>query len=354
MRRPGSWRSGATILVPTSGGKSTSTLGSRTAPPPHKRVITTSEAPPSTPTAAPAALDPRGLGLGLSGYLMWGTLPLFFKLLERSSSIEVVAHRAVWSLLFCLLLLVVLRQLPSLLTVLRNRRAVGALALSAMLVAVNWVLFVWGVTNGHVVEASLGYFINPIVTVVIAVLVLRERLSRGQWAAVAIAGVAVGVLTVAAGGVPWLALGLAGSFGLYGLVKNRVGRTVGALPGLAVETMVLTPVGIAYLVWLGPDGTMLGSGPGYAALLVSTGVVTALPLLLFSAAARSLPLSVVGLMQYITPLMQFLVGVLVFGEHMAPARWAGFVLVWIAIGVLSVDAVRNLRRRALLRAPVTA
>lgn len=319
-------------------------------------MIITSEAPPSaTPvTTAPAALDPRGLGLGLSGYLMWGTLPLFFKLLERSSPIEVVAHRAVWSLLFCLLLLVVLRQLPSLLTVLRNRRAVGALTLSAMLVAVNWVLFVWGVTNGHVVEASLGYFINPIVTVVIAVLVLRERLSRGQWAAVAIAGVAVGVLTVAAGGVPWLALGLAGSFGLYGLVKNRVGRTVGALPGLAVETMVLTPVGIAYLVWLGPDGTMLGSGPGYAALLVSTGVVTALPLLLFSAAARSLPLSVVGLMQYITPLMQFLVGVLVFGEHMAPARWAGFVLVWIAIGVLSVDAVRNLRRRALLRAPVTA
>lgn len=319
-------------------------------------MIITSEAPPSaTPvTTAPAALDPRGLGLGLSGYLMWGTLPLFFKLLERSSPIEVVAHRAVWSLLFCLLLLVVLRQLPSLLTVLRNRRAVGALTLSAMLVAVNWVLFVWGVTNGHVVEASLGYFINPIVTVVIAVLVLRERLSRGQWAAVAIAGVAVGVLTVAAGGVPWLALGLAGSFGLYGLVKNRVGRTVGALPGLAVETMVLTPVGIAYLVWLGPDGTMLGSGPGYAALLVSTGVVTALPLLLFSAAARSLPLSVVGLMQYITPLMQFLVGVIVFGEHMAPARWAGFVLVWIAIGVLSVDAVRNLRRRALLRAPVTA
>jgi chloramphenicol-sensitive protein RarD len=319
-------------------------------------VIITSEAPPSaTPvTTAPAALDPRGLGLGLSGYLMWGTLPLFFKLLERSSPIEVVAHRAVWSLLFCLLLLVVMRQLPSLLTVLRNRRAVGALALSAMLVAVNWVLFVWGVTNGHVVEASLGYFINPIVTVVIAVLVLRERLSRGQWMAVAIAGTAVGVLTVAAGGVPWLALGLAGSFGLYGLVKNRVGRTVGALPGLAVETMVLTPVGIAYLVWLGPDGTMLGSGPGYAALLVSTGVVTALPLLLFSAAARSLPLSVVGLMQYITPLMQFLVGVLVFGEHMAPARWAGFVLVWIAIGVLSVDAVRNLRRRALLRAPVTA
>lgn len=320
-------------------------------------MITTPTGPtPSATTSppSPATLDPRGLGLGLSGYLLWGTLPLFFALLARSSPVEVVAHRAVWSLLFCLLLLVVLRQLPSLVVVLRNRRAVGALALSALLVAVNWVLFVWGVTNGRVVEASLGYFINPIVTVVIAVLILRERLTRAQWAAVVIAGVAVVVLTVAAGGVPWLALGLAGSFGLYGLVKNRVGRTVGALPGLAVETMVLTPVGLAYLVWLGKDGTMLGSGPGYAALLVSTGVVTALPLILFSAAARLLPLSVVGLMQYITPLMQFLVGVLVFGEHMAPARWAGFVLVWIAIGVLSVDAVQQLRRRALLRAPLSA
>lgn len=296
-------------------------------------------------------MDRTGLALGLGGYLMWGTLPLYFAALSRSGPVEIIAHRALWSLLFCLLLLTVMRQLPQFVAALRSPRELTTLAVAALLVAANWLLFVYAVSSGHVVEASLGYFINPLLTSALAVLVLRERLRRLQWVAIAIGAVAVVVITTAVGRVPWIALGLAFSFGLYGLAKNRVGRTVGALPGLAVETTVLAPIGAAYLVWLGADGgsTFTDHGVGYALLLASSGAVTALPLLLFSAAARRLPLSVVGLMQYITPLMQFALGVLVFGEHMPTARWIGFALVWAALGLLSLDAVRTLRAPRALR-----
>lgn len=303
----------------------------------------------STGRPAGGALDRTGLLLGLGGYVLWGTLPLYFAALGRSGAVEVIAHRALWSLAFCLLLLAVTHQLRGFLAVFRNPRALGTLAVAALLVCANWLLFVFAVQTGHVVEASLGYFINPLLTAGLAVVVLRERLRTLQWCALGVGAVAVVVITTAVGRAPWIALGLAFSFGLYGLAKNRVGRTVGAVPGLAVETTVLAPLGLAYLVWFGANGepTFTAHGPGYALLLAASGAITAIPLLLFSAAARRLPLSVIGLMQYITPMMQFLLGVLVFGEHMPTARWVGFVLVWAALGLLSVDALRNLRRPRL-------
>ena len=223
------------------------------------------------------------------------------------------------------------------------------LAVAAVLIVTNWTTYVYGVLSGHVLDAALGYFINPLVTVLLAVVVLRERLRPAQWVAVALGAAAVVVISTGVGGLPWVALVLACSFGLYGLVKNRVGRSVGALPGLAVETAVLTPVALGYLLWLGArgDGTFGTEGLGHALLLASAGIVTALPLLLFSSAARRLPLSVVGLLQYLAPVLQFLCGVLVFGEHMPPTRWAGFALVWLALVVLSVDGLRAARATRL-------
>lgn len=288
--------------------------------------------------------DRWGLPLGIGAYLLWGGMPLFFPLLEPAGPLEIVAHRIVWSLLFCLIALAALRQLGDFRTALRSPRLLGTFAVAAVLIVVNWVVYVYAVLSDRVLDAALGYFINPIVTVLLGVLVLRERLRPVQWIAIGFGAASVVVLSTGLGGLPWISLCLALSFGLYGLVKNRVGRTVAALPGLAVETAVATPFAIAYLVWLGSAGTFLAHGTGHALLLMSAGIVTALPLLLFGAAARRLPLSVVGMLQYLAPAIQFLVGLLVFDEHMPPARWAGFVLVWVALVLLTVDGVRQARR----------
>jgi chloramphenicol-sensitive protein RarD len=306
-------------------------------------------APPDAPRkplpGGTAPVDRLGVILGVSAYVMWGAMPLFFPLLQPAGAVEIIAHRVVWSLLFCLLLLVVMRKLPAYRAAFRSRRTVGLLAVAAVLVATNWTVYVYGVLSGHVLDAALGYFINPLVTVLLAVLVLKERLRPAQWVALGIGTAAVVVLTIGVGRLPWIALTLASSFGLYGLVKNRVGRDVEALPGLAVETTLLFPVALGYLVLLGATGvgTYTTDGAGHALLLASSGVITALPLLLFSAAARRLPLSLVGMLQYLAPVLQFLVGLLVFHEHMPPARWVGFSLVWLALVVLSVDALRALR-----------
>ncbi|MFB8227129.1 EamA family transporter RarD [Cellulosimicrobium sp. NPDC055967] len=299
-------------------------------------------APSARPPGAPAPTDRWGLLLGAGAFFLWGAMPLYFPLLVPAAPLEIIAHRVVWSLLFCLVLLAATRQLGGFVTALRTPRPLGVLAVAAVLIVTNWTVYVYGVLSGHVLDAALGYFINPLVTVLLAVAVLRERLRPAQWAAVGIGVAAVVVISTGAGGLPWIALALAASFGLYGLVKNRVGRTVEALPGLAVETAVLTPVALAYLVWLGTTGagTFGAEGTGHALLLASAGIVTALPLLLFSAAARRLPLSVVGLLQYLGPALQFLVGLLVFHEPMSPTRWAGFALVWAALVVLSVDGLR--------------
>lgn len=288
--------------------------------------------------------DRWGLPLGIGAYLFWGGMPLFFPLLEPAGAVEIVAHRIVWSLVFCLIVLAALRQLAEFWAALRTPRVLGTFAVAAALIVVNWGVYVYAVLSGRVLDAALGYFINPIITVLLGVVILRERLRPAQWLAIAFGVASVVVLSTGLGGLPWISLCLALSFGLYGLVKNRVGRSVAALPGLGVETAVATPFALAYLLWLGGSGTFTGYGAGHALLLVSTGVVTALPLLLFGAAARRLPLSVVGMLQYLAPVLQFLVGLLVFDEHMPPARWAGFFLVWVALVLLTVDGIRQARR----------
>jgi chloramphenicol-sensitive protein RarD len=293
--------------------------------------------------------DRWGLPLGLSAFVLWGATPLFFPLLDPARPVEIIAHRVVWSLVFCLVLLAATRGLGAFLAVLRHPRTLGVLAVASALIVVNWTTYVYAVLAGHVLDAALGYFVTPLLTVLLGVVVLRERLRAVQWAAVGLGAVAVVVLSAGVGGLPWIALVLAGAFGLYSLVKNRVGRDVGALPGLAAETAVATPVALGYLVWLAATGagTFATAGTGHALLLAACGAVTGLPLLLFSGAARRLPLTVVGMLQYLNPVLQFLLGLLVFGEHMPPSRWAGFVLVWAALVLLTVDATRQARATRL-------
>jgi chloramphenicol-sensitive protein RarD len=293
---------------------------------------------------------------GLGAYLLWGVLPLYFELLKPSGAVEVVAHRVLWSLIFCAAVLSATRTWRAFGVVLRNRRTMALVATAAVLLAVNWLTFVFAALSGHVVDASLGYFINPLVTVLLAVVVLRERLRRLQWVSLGFGALAVVVITVGYGRLPWVALTLAVSFGVYGLIKNRVGRSVAAAPGLAAETLVLAPVSAGYLIWLQTtgDATFGASGGWHAVALAGTGIATALPLLLFGEAARRLPLSVVGMLQYLAPVLQFLIGVLVLHETMPPARWWGFALVWVALVLLTVDGVRTQRARRLRPLDATA
>lgn len=297
-------------------------------------------------------MDERRLGVvsGLAAYSMWGLFPLYFPLLEPAGGLEIVAHRVLWSLLFVGLLLTAVRRWGHVRAAVADRRTVLVLAGAAVLIAANWLIFVYGVNSGHVVETSLGYFINPLVSVLLGVVVFGERLRRLQWAAVAIAAVAVTVLTVDYGRPPWIALSLAASFGLYGLMKKLV--RVEAAPGLLVETALVAVPAAAVLAVLHADGagTFGNTGTGEALLLASSGVATAIPLLLFAAAARRIPLSTVGLLQYLTPLMQLTIGVFVYDEPMPPARLAGFAIVWLALAVFTADTVRHARagtRRSL-------
>ncbi|GII98748.1 chloramphenicol-sensitive protein RarD [Sediminihabitans luteus] len=301
-------------------------------------------------TPSPSAAR-QGVLLGATAYLLWGAMPLFFPLLEPAGAFEIIAHRIVWSLVFCVVLLVATRTTSQVAPVLRDRRLLGRLAVGAVLVAVNWTVYVWGVLHGHVLDAALGYFINPLVTIGLAVVVLRERLRPAQWVALGFGGVAVVVLTVGVGTFPWIAMSVAVSFGLYALVKNRTGAHVAALPALAVETGVLAPLALAFLAVLAAtgSGTFTTEGVGHALLLASCGVVTGLPLLLFGAAARRVPLRVVGMLQYLAPVLQFLVGLLVLHEPMPTARWVGFALVWVALVILTADALRAVQGARLAR-----
>ncbi|WP_369140637.1 EamA family transporter RarD [Modestobacter versicolor] len=301
-------------------------------------------------------MDERRVGVwaGLGAYVLWGVFPLYFPLLEPAGGLEIVAHRVVWSLVFVALLLTVGRGWSHVRAAVTDRRTLGVLALAAVLIAVNWLVYVFAVNSGQVVEASLGYFINPLVSVVLGVVVFRERLRRLQWLAVGIAVLAVVVLTVDHGRPPWIALTLAVSFGLYGLMKKVV--RVDAVPGLLVETaVVFVPALVVIGVLTGSGDAAFGAeGPGNAALLVSTGLATAVPLLLFAAAASRVPLSTVGLLQYVTPLMQLSIGVFVYDEPMPPARLAGFAIVWVALAVFTVDSLRNAhsaRRAAAVPVP---
>ncbi|MGY1600859.1 EamA family transporter RarD [Geodermatophilus sp. SYSU D00815] len=298
-------------------------------------------------------MDERRLGVvsGITAYALWGLFPLYFPLLEPSSGLEIVAHRIVWSLVFVALLLTVVRRWGQVRAAVRDRRSLLVLAGAAVLIAVNWLVFVYGVNSGHVVETSLGYFINPLVSVLLGVVVFGERLRPLQWVAVGIAALAVAVLTIDHGRPPWIALVLAATFGLYGLMKKVV--RVEAAPGLFLETAVVAVPAVVLLGALqaGGDGTAFGEGTGHLLLLVTSGVATAIPLLLFAAATRRIPLSTVGLLQYLTPLMQLAIGVFVRHEPMPPARLAGFVVVWVALAVFTVDSLRTARAAGRRPAP---
>lgn len=267
--------------------------------------------------------------------------------LSASGAVEILAWRIVLALIFCVLIVVAMRGLSKTLGLLRSRTVVGWSVAAAGLIFVNWAVYVYASLNQFIVEAALGYFINPLVTVGLGVVVLKEKLRVAQWVALGLALVAVVVLAVGYGSVPYISLILAFSFGVYGLVKNRIGPGVRSLESLTLETLWLAPIALGLLVWVSFDtGLTLGTvGPGHTALLLMAGAVTSIPLLFFGAAARRLPLSVLGLMQYLAPVLQFLFGVLVMNEPMPPERWVGFSLVWIALAILSADAILRGRNR---------
>ena len=304
------------------------------------------------PQSDPARTTAIGLTFAVAAYSLWGFLPLYFRNLAPAGAIEIVAWRIVLSLVFCALLLTVTRGWPALAAVVRSPRTMGIMGIAGALILTNWLVYVWSTLTGHVVEASLGYFINPIVTVLLGVIVLRERLRVAQWVAIGFSAAAVLVLAVNYGRFPWIALVLAFSFGIYGFIKKQVGGRVDAVSGLTVETAWLAPAaGIALGVIAANGELMTGSaGTWHAVLIGLAGVITAIPLLLFAAAARRLPLVTLGLTQYFAPVLQFLIGVFVFQEDMPIARWIGFALVWVALVILTVDMLRHQRgmRRASL------
>ncbi|ELS55466.1 EamA family transporter RarD [Streptomyces viridochromogenes] len=288
----------------------------------------------------------RRIGLlnGFAAYGIWGLFPLFWPLLEPAGSVEILAHRMAWSLVFVAAALVVVRRWAWAGELIRQPRRLALVAVAAAVITVNWGVYIWAVNSGHVVEASLGYFINPLVTIAMGVLLLKERLRPVQWAAVGIGFAAVVVLTVGYGRPPWISLVLAFSFATYGLVKKKV--NLGGVESLAAETAIQFLPAVAYLGWLTARGesTFTTQGFGHAALLAAAGAVTALPLVFFGAAAIRVPLSTLGLLQYLAPVFQFLLGVLYFHEAMPAERWAGFALVWLALCLLTTDAWRAARQ----------
>ncbi|WP_136055473.1 EamA family transporter RarD [Microbacterium sp. K24] len=310
--------------------------------------------PPETTTRAT-----RTAGVAYAGgaYLLWGILPLYFLLLVPTGPWEVVAWRVLLSLVFCLLLLTVTRGWAAFGVILRQPKLLGWTALAGLLIYVNWQVFVLGTLTGHVVETSLGYFINPITTVLLGVFVLKERIRRLQWAAIAIAAIAVVVIVVAYGAFPWIALTLTASFGVYGLIKKKIGPAVDAVSGLTLESFWLIPIAIVQLIIVAqtPAGITMGqNGWGHALVLGFAGVVTAVPLLLFAAGTRRIDLTVIGMIQFVTPVMQFILGVAVLGEPMPAERWAGFIIVWIAIAVFVVDLLLAARRGRRVAEPGVA
>jgi chloramphenicol-sensitive protein RarD len=288
--------------------------------------------------AASSELDRRGVGFAAAAYALWGLFPAYWPLLDPAAPVEVLAHRVFWTAVL----------MAAVLTVVRGWRALRSLpplgwamvAAASALIAVNWGLFIYAVGVGHVVEVALGYYIGPLVSVLLGVLVLHERLRPVQWVALAIATVAVLVIAVGDGRVPWLGLALAASFATYGLIKKTV--PLPAAASLTAEGLVLAPLAAAYIValQLAGTGTLTGHGAGHVLLLLSTGPVTAVPLLLYGASARRIPLATLGTLQYLAPTLQFLLGVAVFGEAMPPERWVGFGLVWVALVVFTVDLLR--------------
>jgi len=302
--------------------------------------------------SAPTGGSTRGALYALGAYLLWGVLPIYFLQLKPTGPFEVVAWRIILAFVFCLLLLTVLRMWRPFLAIVRQPRLMGLTAVAGVLIYVNWQTYLFGALTDRVIETSLGYFINPIVTVLLGVIVLRERLRLVPWIAIGLAVVAVAVIVIGYGAFPWIALTLAFSFGFYGLVKKQIGPAVDAVSGLTLESLWLLPVAAIQLVFVANlTGITLGTaGTLHTVLLLSAGAVTAVPLLLFASGARRVPLTVIGLLQFVAPIIQFAIGVWVLHEPMTVERWVGFALVWAALAILSVDSVVASRRHR--RAPV--
>jgi chloramphenicol-sensitive protein RarD len=303
---------------------------------------------PATPSSPPSRIDGRGLAAAASAFFIWGLLPLYLKYLQSVSVLQVTAHRLVWGCLFALVWLALRREISHIWRALAEPTTRWRLCLSALLISINWVTYVWGIANERVVETSLGYFINPLVNVVLGVVVLHERLNRTQWTAVAIAAAGVSYLTWSAGAPPWIALTLAFSFGLYGLVRKLV--QVDSLAGFASETLVLLPVGIGFLLWCQAAGTgsFAHQGIGIDLLLMLGGPLTAIPLVLFAFGARRIPYSTVGLLQYIGPTIQLMLAIFVFHEPFAQQRAIGFSLIWTALAIYAADGIWRSRKLASL------
>jgi chloramphenicol-sensitive protein RarD len=296
----------------------------------------------------------RGFVFGFSAYLLWGLFPLYWKLIDSSGAIELLAHRILWSLVTIVVLVLVRRRFSQVRALIANPRSRWPLVAGAVLISVNWGTYIWGVNHDRVVETSLGYFITPLFTVLLGVIILKERLQVAQWIALGIAFVAVAGLTIENGKPPWVAIILTFSFGFYGLAKKQAGA--GAIEGMAVESATVAPLALIAILVLGLQGqsTVTHEGPGYLTLVLLTGPITAVPLLLFGAAATRVSMTTLGLLNYIAPIMQFIVGVVVFHEQMTPMRWAGFGLVWIALVILTLNGLHTRRRTLALQVAASA
>ena len=283
-----------------------------------------------------------GLLFGVGAYSLWGLFPLFWPLLEPANALEIVSHRAVWTLVFCFIVLAITKSLRATMITLKRPKVAAKLFMTSFLISVNWLIYIWATNNGHVVEASLGYYINPLIIISFGVLLLKEKMRILQWTSVGIATCGVLVLTFDYGRPPWVAIGLAISWGSYGVMKKQLG--LGALEGLFTETLIASVPYLAYLIYIGNQGNgQFGHSPGLTLLLISAGAITAIPLLLFNGSTTRLPLTVIGLLQYITPTIQFSIGVWVRHEDMPPARWVGFLFIWLALTALALDLIKSSR-----------
>ena len=279
---------------------------------------------------------------GVAAYSLWGAFPLYWILLEEANPLEIVSHRAVWTLVFCFIVLAATKALKATLVTLKRPMVAAKLFLSSLLVSINWLVYIWATNNEHVVEASLGYYINPLIIIGFGVIFLKEKMRGLQWAAVTIASIGVLILTLDYGRLPWIALALAVSWGSYGLVKKQLG--LGALEGLAIETFISSFFYLGYLIYIGNQGTgQFGQSWRLTLLLMSAGAITAIPLLLFNGSTNRLPFTTIGLLQYITPTLQFCIGVWVLNEDMPTARWIGFLIIWVALMALTLDLIKSSR-----------
>ena len=290
-----------------------------------------------------------GLFLGLGAYLLWGVLPLYFKALAHVDPVEIVAHRILWSLIFLAGLATLWSRWGAIRDALRTPKVMGVLAVTAILIAVNWLVYIWAVVNNHVLEGSLGYYLNPLVNVLLGVVLLKEKLSRPQMAAVGLAAAGVAVLAIGAGSGLWISLTLAGTFALYGFLRKVA--PVESLEGLSIETVILAPLALFWVTWQTAGGQSgLEMDTTTTLLLIAAGAITAIPLLLFTAAAKRLPYSTLGFLQYIAPSLQFLLAVLLFGEKLTTAHIVCFGAIWTALVIFAAEGVRLGRRAARARA----